>query len=105
MIIKRKNWNDYLNKNILVEKFGESQSNGAFTLGYMVADLGQYYIFEILDDIGRLLVYTLCKKTDIERIECDDPYTKVFDFYVDYQKKNNNFDRLDLQKMYKRIPK
>ncbi|BDR60917.1 hypothetical protein [Lactobacillus xylocopicola] len=105
MIIKRKDWNNYLNKDILIEKFGKSQSNGTFTLGYMVADLGQYYIFQIIDDNGTLLVYTLCKKTNIERLECEDNYTKMFDFYIAYQKKHNNFDPLNLEKIYQEMPK
>ena len=104
MIIKRKDWNSYLNKKELVKIYGKSQDSYIFALGYMIADLGQYYIFEVVDDGGSLDSYVLYKKTEIEKLVCDDSHTRMFDFYIDYLKKQDEFDRLNLQKAYNDIP-
>ena len=104
MIINKKDWNNYLNKRELVKIYGKSQDSYIFAVGYMIADLGQYYIFEVVDDVGSLDSYVLYKKTEIEKLVCNDSHTKMFDFYIDYLKKQDEYDRLNLQKVYNDIP-
>ncbi|WP_278954801.1 hypothetical protein [Lactobacillus apis] len=104
MIINKKDWNNYLNKRELVKIYGKSQDSYIFAVGYMIADLGQYYIFEVVDDIGSLDSYVLYKKTEIEKLVCNDSHTRMFDFYIDYLKKQDEYDRLNLQKVYNDIP-
>lgn len=104
MIINKKDWNNYLNKKELVKIYGKSQDSYIFAVGYMIADLGQYYIFEVVDDVGSLDSYVLYKKTEIEKLVCNDSHTKMFDFYIDYLKKQDEYDRLNLQKVYNDIP-
>ena len=104
MIIDKKDWNNYLNKKELVKIYGKSQDSYIFAVGYMIADLGQYYIFEVVDDVGSLDSYVLYKKTEIEKLVCNDSHTRMFDFYIDYLKKQDEYDRLNLQKVYNGIP-
>ena len=104
MIINKKDWNNYLNKKELVKIYGKSQDSYIFAVGYMIADLGQYYIFEVVDDVGSLDSYVLYKKTEIEKLVCNDSHTRMFDFYIDYLKKQDEYDRLNLQKVYNGIP-
>lgn len=104
MIINKKDWNNYLNKKELVKIYGKSQDSYIFAVGYMIADLGQYYIFEVVDDVGSLDSYVLYKKTEIEKLVCNDSHTRMFDFYIDYLKKQDEYDRLNLQKVYNDIP-
>lgn len=104
MIIDKKDWNNYLNKKELVKIYGESQDSYIFAVGYMIADIGQYYIFEVVDDVGSLDSYVLYKKTEIEKLVCNDSHTRMFDFYIDYLKKQDEYDRLNLQKVYNDIP-
>lgn len=104
MIIHKKDWNNYLNKKELVKIYGKSQDSYIFAVGYMIADLGQYYIFEVVDDVGSLDSYVLYKKTEIEKLVCNDSHTRMFDFYIDYLKKQDEYDRLNLQKVYNDIP-
>ena len=104
MIINKKDWNNYLNKRELVKIYGKSQDSYIFAVGYMIADLGQYYIFEVVDDVGSLDSYVLYKKTEIEKLVCNDSHTRMFDFYIDYLKKQDEYDRLNLQKVYNGIP-
>ena len=104
MIIDKKDWNNYLNKKELVKIYGKSQDSYIFAVGYMIADLGQYYIFEVVDDVGSLDSYVLYKKTEIEKLVCNDSHTRMFDFYIDYLKKQDEYDRLNLQKVYNDIP-
>ncbi|WP_278960339.1 hypothetical protein [Lactobacillus apis] len=104
MIINKKDWNNYLSKKELVKIYGKSQDSYIFAVGYMIADLGQYYIFEVVDDVGSLDSYVLYKKTEIEKLVCNDSHTKMFDFYIDYLKKQDEYDRLNLQKVYNDIP-
>ncbi|WP_278952733.1 hypothetical protein [Lactobacillus apis] len=104
MIINKKDWNNYLNKRELVKIYGKSQDSYIFAVGYMIADLGQYYIFEVVDDIGSLDSYVLYKKTEIEKLVCNDSHTRMFNFYIDYLKKQDEYDRLNLQKVYNDIP-
>lgn len=104
MIIDKKDWNNYLNKRELVKIYGKSQDSYIFAVGYMIADLGQYYIFEVVDDVGSLDSYVLYKKTEIEKLVCNDSHTRMFDFYIDYLKKQDEYDRLNLQKVYNDIP-
>ena len=103
MIIDKKDWNNYLNKKELVKIYGKSQDSYIFAVGYMIADLGQYYIFEVVDDVGSLDSYVLYKKTEIEKLVCNDSHTRMFDFYIDYLKKQDEYDRLNLQKVYNDI--
>lgn len=104
MIIDKKDWNNYLNKKELVKIYGKSQDSYIFAVGYMIADLGQYYIFEVVDDVGSLDSYVLYKKTEIEKLVCNDSHTRMFDFYIEYLKKQDEYDRLNLQKVYNDIP-
>ena len=104
MIIDKKDWNNYLNKKELVKIYGKSQDSYIFAVGYMIADIGQYYIFEVVDDVGSLDSYVLYKKTEIEKLVCNDSHTRMFDFYIDYLKKQDEYDRLNLQKVYNDIP-
>lgn len=104
MIINKKDWNNYLNKRELVKIYGKSQDSYIFAVGYMIADLGQYYIFEVVDDVGSLDSYVLYKKTEIEKLVCNDSHTRMFDFYIEYLKKQDEYDRLNLQKVYNDIP-
>ena len=104
MIINKKDWNNYLNKKELVKIYGKSQDSYIFAVGYMIADIGQYYIFEVIDDVGSLDSYVLYKKTEIEKLVCNDSHTRMFDFYIDYLKKQDEYDRLNLQKVYNDIP-
>lgn len=104
MIINKKDWNNYLNKRELVKIYGKSQDSYIFAVGYMIANLGQYYIFEVVDDVGSLDSYVLYKKTEIEKLVCNDNHTRMFDFYIDYLKKQDEYDRLNLQKVYNDIP-
>lgn len=104
MIINKKDWNNYLNKKELVKIYGKSQDSYIFAVGYMIADIGQYYIFEVVDDVGSLDSYVLYKKTEIEKLVCNDSHTKMFDFYIDYLKKQDEYDRLNLQRVYNDIP-
>ncbi|WP_278956572.1 hypothetical protein [Lactobacillus apis] len=104
MIIDKKDWNNYLNKKELVKIYGKSQDSYIFAVGYMIADLGQYYIFEVVDDVGSLDSYVLYKKTEIEKLVCNDSHTRMFDFYIDYLKKQDEYDRLNLQRVYNDIP-
>lgn len=104
MIINKEDWNNYLNKKELVKIYGKSQDSYIFAVGYMIADLGQYYIFEVVDDVGSLDSYVLYKKTEIEKLVCNDSHTRMFDFYIDYLKKQDEYDRLNLQKVYNDIP-
>lgn len=104
MIINKKDWNNYLNKRELVKIYGKSQDSYIFAVGYMIADLGQYYIFEVVDDVGSLDSYVLYKKTEIEKLVCNDSHTRMFDFYIDYLKKQDEYDRLNLQRVYNDIP-
>ena len=104
MIINKKDWNNYLNKKELVKIYGKSQDSYIFAVGYMIADIGQYYIFEVVDDVGSLDSYVLYKKTEIEKLVCNDSHTRMFDFYIDYLKKQDEYDRLNLQKVYNDIP-
>ena len=104
MIINKKDWNNYLSKRELVKIYGKSQDSYIFAVGYMIADLGQYYIFEVVDDVGSLDSYVLYKKTEIEKLVCNDSHTRMFDFYIDYLKKQDEYDRLNLQKVYNDIP-
>lgn len=104
MIINKKDWTNYLNKRELVKIYGKSQDSYIFAVGYMIADLGQYYIFEVVDDVGSLDSYVLYKKTEIEKLVCNDSHTRMFDFYIDYLKKQDEYDRLNLQKVYNDIP-
>ena len=104
MIINKKDWNNYLNKRELVKIYGKSQDSYIFAVGYMIANLGQYYIFEVVDDVGSLDSYVLYKKTEIEKLVCNDSHTRMFDFYIDYLKKQDEYDRLNLQKVYNGIP-
>lgn len=104
MIINKKVWTNYPNKRELVKIYGKSQDSYIFAVGYMIADLGQYYIFEVVDDVGSLDSYVLYKKTEIEKLVCNDSHTRMFDFYIDYLKKQDEYDRLNLQKVYNDIP-
>ena len=104
MIINKEDWNNYLNKKELVKIYGKSQDSYIFAVGYMIADIGQYYIFEVVDDVGSLDSYVLYKKTEIEKLVCNDSHTRMFDFYIDYLKKQDEYDRLNLQKVYNDIP-
>ncbi|RMC48290.1 hypothetical protein F5ESL0263_06685 [Lactobacillus sp. ESL0263] len=104
MIINKKDWSNYLNKKELVKIYGKSQDSYIFAVGYMIADIGQYYIFEVVDDIGSLDSYVLYKKTEIEKLVCNDSHTRMFDFYIDYLKKQDEYDRLNLRKVYNDIP-
>ena len=92
MIINKKDWNNYLNKKELVKIYGKSQDSYIFAVGYMIADIGQYYIFEVVDDVGSLDSYVLYKKTEIEKLVCNDSHTRIFDFYIDYLNKMNMID-------------
>lgn len=104
MIINKKDWDNYLNKKELVKIYGKSQDSYIFAVGYMIADIGQYYIFEVVDDVGSLDSYVLYKKTEIEKLVCNDSHTRMFDFYIEYLKKQDEYDRLNLQKVYNDIP-
>ncbi|BDR60346.1 hypothetical protein [Lactobacillus xylocopicola] len=105
MIIKRENWNNYLGKDILLEVYGRSRDSNSFLLGYMVIDIDQYYIFKSIDEYGLIDGYVLYLKNEIEKIECDDKYIKTIGFNIDYLKKRNLFDQLNLKHIYDQIPK
>ncbi|WEV38748.1 hypothetical protein OZX58_00305 [Lactobacillus sp. ESL0680] len=96
--------NKYLNKNNLVSVYQNIEDND-FLLGYLIDDLNQYYIFKSIDEYGCLDSYVLYKKDNIAKIIQDNNYTSTFDFFINYQNSQNNFDRLHLERIYKNIPK
>jgi len=105
MIIKRKDWNNYLNKNILLEVYGKSRDNNSFLLGYMVADIEYCYIFQSIDEYGFIDGYILYQKNEIEKIEYNENYINTMNFNIHYLKERNWFDQLNLKKIYEQVSK
>ncbi|WP_103752660.1 hypothetical protein [Lactobacillus panisapium] len=105
MKINKNDWNRYLNKDVLLKVYSVDGESDEFLLGYMVNDIDSYYIFESIDEYGGLDGYILYKKDAILKIERDNDYTAVFDFYINYLKERKVFDVLNLSAVYEKAPK
>lgn len=105
MKINKNDWNTYLNKDVLLKVYSVDGESDEFLLGYMVNDIDSYYIFESIDEYGGLDGYILYKKDSILKIERDNDYTAVFNFYISYLKKRKAFDVLNLSAVYEKVPK
>ena len=105
MKINKNDWNTYLNKDVLLKVYSVDGESDEFLLGYMVNDIDSYYIFESIDEYGGLDGYILYKKDAILKIERDNDYTAVFDFYINYLKERKAFDVLNLSAVYEKVPK
>lgn len=103
MIINKQDWGKYVDKPILLEIYSKDNLD-SFALGYMVANLEQYYIFKTIDEYGYIDGYTAYKKSYIKNIKCKTSYTNIYCDYIKLLKKRNVFDNLNLEKMYCKIP-
>lgn len=104
MKLKRKDWDSCLNKNVLLEIYLKSRNSSFFSLGYMIAKIGKFYIFKTITEYGDLDGYVLYRKYGIEKIKTADNYTKVFNNYINLLQNDNHFDNLDLENLYNKIP-
>lgn len=104
MKLKRKDWDSYLHKNVLLEIYLKSRNSSFFSLGYMIAKIGKFYIFKTITEYGDLDGYVLYRKYGIEKIKTADNYTQVFNNYINLLQNDNHFDNLDLENFYNKIP-
>lgn len=104
MKLKRKDWDSCLHKNVLLEIYLKSRNSSFFSLGYMIAKIGKFYIFKTITEYGDLDGYVLYRKYGIEKIKTADNYTKVFNNYINLLQDDNHFDNLDLENFYNKIP-
>lgn len=104
MKLKRKDWDSCLHKNVLLEIYLKSRNSSFFSLGYMIAKIGKFYIFKTITEYGDLDGYVLYRKYGIEKIKTADNYTKVFNNYINLLQNDNHFDNLDLENLYNKIP-
>lgn len=104
MKLKRKDWDSCLHKNVLLEIYLKSRNASFFSLGYMIAKIGKFYIFKTITEYGDLDGYVLYRKYGIEKIKTADNYTKVFNNYINLLQNDNHFDNLDLENLYNKIP-
>lgn len=104
MKLKRKDWDSCLHKNVLLEIYLKSRNSSFFSLGYMIAKIGKFYIFKTITEYGDLDGYVLYRKYGIEKIKKADNYTKVFNNYINLLQNDNHFDNLDLENLYNKIP-
>lgn len=102
--LKRKDWDSYLHKNVLLEIYLKSRNSSFFSLGYMIAKIGKFYIFKTITEYGDLDGYVLYRKYGIEKIKTADNYTQVFNNYINLLQNDNHFDNLDLENFYNKIP-
>lgn len=103
MKLKRKDWDSCLHKNVLLEIYLKSRNSSFFSLGYMIAKIGKFYIFKTITEYGDLDGYVLYRKYGIEKIKTADNYTKVFNNYINLLQNDNHFDNLDLENFYNKI--
>lgn len=104
MKLKRKDWDSCLHKNVLLEIYLKSRNSSFFSLGYMIAKIGKFYIFKTITEYGDLDGYVLYRKYGIEKIKTADNYTQVFNNYINLLQDDNHFDNLDLENFYNKIP-
>lgn len=104
MKLKRKDWDSCLHKNVLLEIYLKSRNSSFFSLGYMIAKIGKFYIFKTITEYGDLDGYVLYRKYGIEKIKTADNYTQVFNNYINLLQNDNHFDNLDLENFYNKIP-
>lgn len=104
MKLKRKDWDSCLHKNVLLEIYLKSRNASFFSLGYMIAKIGKFYIFKTITEYGDLDGYVLYRKYGIEKIKTADNYTQVFNNYINLLQDDNHFDNLDLENLYNKIP-
>lgn len=104
MKLKRKDWDSCLHKNVLLEIYLKSRNSSFFSLGYMIAKIGKFYIFKTITEYGDLDGYVLYRKYGIEKIKTADNYTQVFNNYINLLQDDNHFDKLDLANLYNKIP-
>lgn len=104
MKLKRKDWDSCLHKNVLLEIYLKSRNSSFFSLGYMIAKIGKFYIFKTITEYGDLDGYVLYRKYGIEKIKTADNYTRVFNNYINLLQNDNHFDNLDLENLYNKIP-
>ena len=104
MKLKRKDWDSCLHKNVLLEIYLKSRNASFFSLGYMIAKIGKFYIFKTITEYGDLDGYVLYRKYGIEKIKTADNYTQVFNNYINLLQDDNHFDNLDLENFYNKIP-
>lgn len=104
MKLKRKDWDSCLHKNVLLEIYLKSRNSSFFSLGYMIAKIGKFYIFKTITEYGDLDGYVLYRKYGIEKIKTADNYTKVFNNYINLLQNDKHFDNLDLENLYNKIP-
>lgn len=104
MKLKRKDWDSCLHKNVLLEIYLKSRNSSFFSLGYMIAKIGKFYIFKTITEYGDLDGYVLYRKYGIEKIKTADNYTQVFNNYINLLQDDNHFDNLDLENLYNKIP-
>lgn len=104
MKLKRKDWDSCLHKNVLLEIYLKSRNSSFFSLGYMIAKIGKFYIFKTITEYGDLDGYVLYRKYGIEKIKTADNYTQVFNNYINLLQNDNHFDNLDLENLYNKIP-
>lgn len=104
MKLKRKDWDSCLHKNVLLEIYLKSRNSSFFSLGYMIAKIGKFYIFKTITEYGDLDGYVLYRKYGIEKIKTADNYTQVFNNYINLLQNDNHFDNLDLENFYNKVP-
>ncbi|GLB46425.1 hypothetical protein WR164_04040 [Philodulcilactobacillus myokoensis] len=100
--------NEYLENKSLLEIYSKSRDNfnySNFALGYIIKDLGPYFIVKTIDDYGFLDSYTIMLKKDISRLNPKSAYLDLFKYYIRYNKSIDKFDPFNLALKFKDMPK
>ncbi|UQS86049.1 hypothetical protein MOO44_01635 (plasmid) [Nicoliella spurrieriana] len=102
--MKNQHTNQSIGNDKPLEIYSKSRDNYEyenFALGYIVKNLGPYFILQTIDDYGFLDSYTIMAKDDISKVSLGTTYSKLFDRYVEYAKHQNIFDPFHLQAQFK----
>lgn len=79
--------------------FAQSESS-FFSLGYIMKDLDEFFLFESISEFGTIEGIQIRRKEYISHIETDTSYTKMYDYFISYNRDNKKFDNFDLELLY-----
>lgn len=85
-------------KDSLIELYSNEHAEDSFSLGYILKDLGNFFLFMSISEVGTLDSIQIRNKSFIGEMIENTEYTKMLAFFVDYSKTHHLFDAYSLEK-------
>lgn len=90
---------DYSYNNQLFELYTKDiyeYESESFSLGYILKDLGSFFLFKSIGESGTLDSIQVRSKKYLDKIIDDSAYIKMYEFFISYNQINKSFDNYDL---------